>query len=89
MTEAVILQKPVQWTGFYMITASAMEGLTTFTERKNIIFLLLFLKVSINQILASNKDFMVFSFFVWYFYFNLEKLPCWQARKTKNQVGLA
>ena len=64
MTEAVILQKPVQWTGFYMIPASAMEGLTTFTERKNIIFLLLFLKVSINQLLASNKDFMVFSFFV-------------------------
>ena len=34
--------------------------LTTFGERKNTIFLLLFLKESINQILASNKDFMVY-----------------------------
>ena len=31
--------------------------LATFAERKNTIFLLLFLKESINQILASNKRF--------------------------------
>ena len=28
-TEAVIIKKPNQWTGFYMITASVMKGLNT------------------------------------------------------------
>ena len=28
-------------------------------------------------------------FFVRYFYFNLKKIPCGRARKTKKQVGLA
>ena len=37
--------------------------LTTFGERKNTVFLLLFLKESLNQILASNKDFV----FLWVF----------------------
>ena len=55
---------------------------------KSTIFLLLFLQESINQILASNKDF-IGAFFVWYFYFNFKKMPCERARKTKNQVGLA
>ena len=30
MTEAVIIQKANQWTGFYMITASVMKGLSLF-----------------------------------------------------------
>ena len=32
MTEADIIQKPVQnqWTGFYMISASVMKGLTMY-----------------------------------------------------------
>ena len=30
MTEAVIIQKVNQWTGFYMITASVMKGLSLF-----------------------------------------------------------
>ena len=30
MTEAVIIKKPVQWTGFYMITASVMKELRSY-----------------------------------------------------------
>ena len=52
------------------------------------IFLPLFLKESINQILASNKDFMgVFLCVI--FLFQFEKIPCGRGRKAKNQVGLA
>ena len=60
--------------------------LTTFAERKNI-FLLLFLEESINQILASNKDFM--RFFCNIFISVWKKIPWGRARKTKNQVVLA
>ena len=52
--------------------------LTTFGECKNTIFLLLFLKESINQILASNKDFMVLFFFV---------ILLFQFEKNTMQVG--
>ena len=35
-TEAVIIKKPNQWTGFYMITASVMKGLNTSIAFKKI-----------------------------------------------------
>ena len=44
--------------------------LTTFGELKNTIFLLVFLKDTINKTLSSTKDFM---FFLWNFCFNLKK----------------
>ena len=34
-TEAVIIKKPNQWTGFYMITASVMKGLNTQVNRSS------------------------------------------------------
>ena len=46
--------------------------LTTFAERKKHTIFLLFLKDSVNQILASNKDFMVFVLGV-IFLFQFEK----------------
>ena len=56
--------------GNFPRTVRMYSFLTTFAERKNTIFLLLFLKESINQILASNKDFM---FFFVTFLFQFEK----------------
>ena len=35
-TEAVVIKKPNQWTGFYMITASVMKGLNTSIAFKKI-----------------------------------------------------
>ena len=32
MAEASIIQKPVHWTGFYMIEATAMKGLSKIKE---------------------------------------------------------
>ena len=36
MTEAVIIWKPVHWTGFYMITTSVMKELTNALLSNNI-----------------------------------------------------
>ena len=47
--------------------------LTTCAERKNTVFLLLFLKENVNQILTSNKDFMLFLCVCVIFLFQFEK----------------
>ena len=58
--------------------------LATFGERKNTIFLLLFLIESINQILASNKDFMVFFSVIFLFQFEKNTMQAGQQNEKSS-----
>ena len=61
--------------------------LTSFAERKNTIFLLLFLEESKNQILASNKDFMFF-FVIFLFQFEKNIMRAGPQNEKSNWSGL-